>query len=302
MPDRDSTPTVTLPESPSAVSTKPRGRSPLLDIALLYRTRRRRLIREIEAVTGRMLLCYVSLGPSISQQDTDDLMKLLRRGDLGASITLLLDSPGGNVDSAEKMVHLVREACQSPSGTNGDLEIVIPNQAKSAATIVALGADRILMSDSSELGPIDPQIPTKDGHLVPVLALIRAYEQAEERCKKYPDNAAFAAQLAKFDPNGIEMMRLAVKRAQSCAESLLMRRGGNYTSAPAALVDIERFPSHGQMIDWRTAQQIGIPHVHPMDQQSALWQRYWHLYQQLRAVCGAKRRILESRDESLLIP
>ena len=80
-----------------------------------------------------------------------------------------------------------------------------------------------------------------------------------------------------------------------------MRRGGNYTSAPAALVDIDRFPSHGQMIDWRTAQQIGILHVHPMDRQSALWQQYWHLYQRLRAACGAERRILESRDESFLL-
>lgn len=302
MPDQDSTPTVTLPESPSAVSTKPRGRSPLLDVALLYQTRRRRLIREIEAVTGRMLLCYVSLGPSIGQQDTDDLMQLLNGIDSGASITLLLDSPGGDIDSAEGMVRRIHKVCQSPSATNGDLEVVVPYRAKSAATLLALGADRILMSDSSELGPIDPQIPTKDGHLVPVLALIRAYEQAEERCKQYPDNAAFADQLAKFDPNVIEMMRLTVKRAQSCAEGLLMRRGGNYTSAPAALVDIDRFPSHGQMIDWRTAQQIGIPHVHPVDRQSALWQQYWHLYQQLRAVCGAKRRILESRDESLLTP
>ena len=301
MTDQRSMPTMILPTSPSAAAPKSRGRSRLLDTILLSRRRRRKLISEIEAATGRTLLCYVSLGPGIGPQDMYDLMQLLNGIDSGASITLLLDSLGGEIDSAEGMVRHIQNVCQSPSATNGDLEVVVPYQAKSAATLLALGADRILMSNSSELGPIDPQIPAKDGHLVPVLALIRAYEQAEERCKKYPDNAAFAAQLAKFDPNGIEMMRLAVKRAQSCAEGLLMRRGGNYTSAPAALVDIERFPSHGQMIDWRTARRIGIPHVHPMDQQSALWQQYWHLYQQLRDACGAERRILESRDESLLL-
>lgn len=301
MPDQRSTPTMILPISPSATAQKSRGRSPLLDTILLSRWRRRRLIREIEAATGRTLLCYVSLGPGIGPQDTYDLMRLLNGVDSGASITLLLDSPGGEIDSADGMVRRIHQVCESPSGANGDLEVVVPYQAKSAATLLALGADRILMSDSSELGPIDPQIPTEDGNWVPVLALIRAYEQAQKRCEKYPDNAAFAAELGTFDPRGIEMMRLDVRRAQSCAESLLKRQGGNYTSAPAHLVDVDSFPSHSQMIDWRTARQIGIPQVHRLDRQSALWEQYWLLYQRLRAACGAELRILESRDQSFLL-
>ena len=109
MPEQDSTPTVVPPASPSAATRKPRGRSRLCDIALLYRSQRRRLIREIEAKTGRTLLCYVSLGPSIAPQDPYDLIRLLEGVNTGASITLLLDSFGDEIDSAEKMVHLLRE-------------------------------------------------------------------------------------------------------------------------------------------------------------------------------------------------
>ena len=138
MSDQDSTPTVILPASPRAAAQKPRGRSRFFDALLLSRRRRRKLIGDIEAATGRTLLCYVSLGPSISPQDAYDLTRLLQRVDSDASITLLLDSPGGDVDSAEKVIHLLHEACQSPSDPNGGLEIVIPNQAKSAATLVAL--------------------------------------------------------------------------------------------------------------------------------------------------------------------
>ena len=302
MPDQAPAPVMIPPESPSAATPKPRGRPPLLDVALLSRRRRRRLIREIEAATRRTLLCYVSLRRIIAPPDTFDLIRILQRVDSGASITLLLDSPGGYINSAEKMVHLLLEACESPSGGNDDLEVVVPYQAKSAATLIALGADRILMSDSSELGPIDPRVPHSGGHTVPALTLIRAYEKTEERCIRQPNNPAFAAELGMFDAVNIEAARQAVSRSRACAESLLKRKGGNYTAAADALLDVERFPSHGQMIDWRTAQDIGIPHVRPLDRRNPLWRQYWKLYRQLRTACGAERRILESRDESILPP
>lgn len=265
MTDQNPTPIVIPPNPPSASTPKARGRSRLLDTALLSRRRRRKLIREIEAATGHRLLCYVSLGPSIAPSDTYSLDRLLQTVDAGTSITLLLDSPGGDIDSAEKMVHLLGQVCQPPSGTNGNLEVVIPNRAKSAATLIALGADRIVMSDSSELGPIDPQIEFSEGLWIPALALLRAYESAEERCIRHPNNDAFAKELEKFDPGVVEVMRLAVMRSQVCAERFLKRKGANYTAVAASLVDVERFPSHGQMIGWRTALEIGIPHVYPLD-------------------------------------
>ena len=300
MTDQRSMPTMILPTSPSAAASKSRSRSRLLDTILLSRRRRRKLISEIEAATGRTLLCYVSLGTIVAPSDTFDLIRVIQKVDSGASITLLLDSPGGYIDSAEKMVHLLREACESPSGSNGDLEVVVPYQAKSAATLIALGADRIVMSDSSELGPIDPQVPYSESHTVSAMTLIRAYEKAEERCMAHPNNPAFAAELGTFDAVIVEAARQAVSRSKVCAESLLIRTGTNYTATADALLDVERFPSHGQMLDWRTARAIGIPHVHPMNRHSERWRQYWELYSRLRAVCGADRRILESRHESLL--
>ena len=283
-----------------AAARNRRGRSPLLDVLLLSRRRRRRFIREIEAATGRTLLCYVSLGRFITPSDTFDLIRHLDMIESGASITLLLDSPGGMIDPVEKMVHLLREACRSPSGPGGDFEVVVPDQAKSAATLMALGADRIVMSDSSELGPIDPQVPYSNNMLVPAFALLRAYEEAEQRCAEHPDNPAFADAFREFDAVEIAMARQAVSRARTCAENLLMRQGGNYTDVPRKLIDVNLFPSHGQMIDWRTAKEIGIPQVDHLDRRSQPWQQYWHLYRQLSLVCGAQGRVFESRDLTIL--
>jgi ClpP class serine protease len=44
------------------------------------------------------------------------------------------------------------------AGTDQKLRVIVPNIAKSAATLFALGADEILMGYLSELGPIDPQV------------------------------------------------------------------------------------------------------------------------------------------------
>lgn len=256
-------------------------------------------MRAIETETGRKLLCYVS-GGAINFFDTFHLARLLETIEPGAPITLLLDSPGGDVDAAEKMVHLLREACTPPSGSDGDLEVVVPNSAKSAATLIALGADRILMSDSSELGPIDPQF-LQNGDSVPVFALLRAYEEAERRCIQHPDNSAFGAELGKFDAILVAEMRQAVERARMCAENLLKRQGANDTAVSAALMDIGRFPSHGQMIDRRTAEDIGIRHVYAIGRQSLLWQRYWQLYCHLLPICGIDGRVFESLDRTIIV-
>ena len=283
-----------------ALAQKVPGRTRLFDVASFSRYRRRKLIRAIENATERKLLCYVSGGREIDQVDAFDLVRLLEAIAPGARITLLLDSPGGDVDAAEKMVHLLHEACAQPSCTTDDLQIVVPNTAKSAATLIAIGADRILMSDSSELGPIDPQLLLSDDYSVPVFALLRAYEEAEQRCIRHPDNGAFAAELGKFNATLVAEMRQVVSRARICAEKLLQRQGANSTEVAATLMDIDRFPSHGQMIDWRTAKAIGIPQVHPLPRNNPLWQLYWRLYCRLLRICGTGR-VFESVDQTITV-
>ena len=285
---------VTVPLEPShASASNARGRSRVFDIITGSRNQRRGLIREIEATTGRTLLCYVSQARSIEYSDTYELHRLIETIEAGRPLTLFLSSPGGEIDPAEKMIHLLRQA--SPSSP-GALEVVIPALAKSAATLMALGGDRIIMSDFSELGPIDPQL-----NQIPVLAYLLAYEEAEKRCAEHPGNPAFADAFATFDPLLVAAMRQAESRTRTCAENLLKRPGINYTAVAAALMDIQRFPSHGQMIDWRTAKSIGLDQVEYLDRQSDLWKMYWRLYRRLAAVSGNNRRVFESARRTIIV-
>ena len=289
------------PLAPTRVSALRRGRSNLEDRLLLTRLRRRRLIREIEAQTQRVLLCYVSEDPPIVQEDVLYLNALLHRVEPGASITLLLNSPGGDVDAAERLQHLLRESASPPELEQpGDVEIVVPNRAKSAATIMALGAHRVIMSDESELGPIDPQVEIQNGSYS-VAAWLAAYKHAERRCQEHPENPAFAAVFQSFNPVIVEMLRFAESRARNLAEDLAKRADGwNYTKVAADLMDTKKFPSHGQMIDWQAAQDIGLKNVRYMARTDPLWDMYRKLYLALRGVAGERKKVFESRHVTRL--
>lgn len=67
------------------------------------------------------------------------------------TLDVLLDSSGGSADAAYQFITFLRRRCKT-------LRIFVPDWAKSAATLLALGADEIWMSETAELGPLDVQI------------------------------------------------------------------------------------------------------------------------------------------------
>ncbi len=66
-------------------------------------------------------------------------------------INVLLDSPGGSLDSAYKIARYL--TCYT-----SELNVHVPRRAKSASTLLALGAKHIYLSQFGELGPLDTQI------------------------------------------------------------------------------------------------------------------------------------------------
>ena len=69
----------------------------------------------------------------------------------GKKIAVLLDSPGGYAKSAFLIARTLRCFC-------GGFSVIVPDKAKSAATLLALGAEEIIFSQHGELGPLDAQI------------------------------------------------------------------------------------------------------------------------------------------------
>lgn len=64
-------------------------------------------------------------------------------------ITLLIYSNGGNTLVGWSLVNLIRSFCK-------DFEVIVPFRCQSTATLICLGANRIVMTKQGTLGPIDP--------------------------------------------------------------------------------------------------------------------------------------------------
>jgi hypothetical protein len=281
------------PRSPRAIE-----KTPMFTAMNAARYQRQTLIRDIEA-TQPKLLCYVAGNRApVDRSDTLGFVDMLHNITPGEPIDLLLHTPGGDVDAAEKLITLVRSA----AGEEGQLRVIVPDYAKSAGTLMALGANAIVMSDSSELGPIDPQISSKDGDgrdvVYSVLTYLNAYDEARLALKVAPDDLASRITFEKFDPVLVRKFKSVRDRARMFAENLLKRRGANFSKIASELMDVSRYPSHGQMIDWEQARTMGllVEYLSPSD---LVWRKYWALYCHLRLAIDAEQRIFESNYVSL---
>lgn len=114
----------------------------------------------------------------IDDSDAEMLAGILQQTDLSKGFYLLLSSPGGDSLAAERIIN----TCRSYSDT-GKFSVIVPSKAKSAATIICLGASEILMSKTSELGPIDPQIIIGD-RWFSVFNIIKSYQELFEAAVK----------------------------------------------------------------------------------------------------------------------
>jgi ClpP class serine protease len=122
------------------------------------RLKRKRLLKKLEQTGSteprprRVAMYYSSMARSISPVDILPFTSMLKSIGKTENLDLIIHSPGGDGLTAEKMIDLSRRYC------SGEFRVVVPVYAKSAATLVALGADTILMGETSELGPIDAQV------------------------------------------------------------------------------------------------------------------------------------------------
>lgn len=265
------------------------------------RYQRQALIRGLDKETGTYLLCYVSgMGAEMNRDDTAGFVDMLYNVPQGAPIDLLLHTPGGNIDVAEKLVMLLR----AKAGDHGMLRVIVPDFAKSAGTLMALGADKIVMSDSSELGTIDPQIWLKDGRgqemCHSVLHYLQAHAEYEKKVRENQTDPAARAMYDKFEPATLHKLKGVEQRARKFAENLLMPRGVAWSAIVGQLMDINEYPSHGQPLGWEVVKRIGLE-IDYLPQTDEMWRRYWELYCHLRMAIKDDQKIFESSIASLVI-
>ena len=122
---------------------------------------RRNCYKDIEQQRNRPLLVYatkfIEQAPPdapifIDIPDIDGFSDLIQSvKEESNSVDVLLHSPGGRPDATERLVELLRSQFTK-------VDFLIPHSAYSAATMLALSGDNIILHPNAILGPIDPQI------------------------------------------------------------------------------------------------------------------------------------------------
>lgn len=141
---------------------------------------RKALYRAIGEKRNSRVLSYITgdrpgLEVGVRPEAVDFLVDHLDKFGPSPRISLYLYTRGGATLTAWSFVSLIRQFCD-------DFEVIVPAKCLSAGTMMAIGADRIIMTKQATLGPIDPGIHTplnpriEGGTRVPVsVEAIRGY-------------------------------------------------------------------------------------------------------------------------------
>jgi serine dehydrogenase proteinase len=295
----------TVPRRAAKEKSELPQQTPLFHALEQPRYSRQTQIRDIETVTGRRLICYIA-GPAavLSGFDVPPFVDLLNDVNAGDGLDLLLHTYGGDIDQAERIVLL----CRKIVGAKGSFRVVVPDSAKSAGTLIAVGADEIVMGPSSELGPIDPQIEitTANGERMtrPAQSFLDGLQEIVQQVGTGQLSSAYFPLLDKLDPALIDFCKKALARSQTLAERFLstysLRGDPKKAAAIAAeLINVNKYLSHGALIDAGEAQKLGLK-VKEYALGDPLWQRYWRLYCELRvALQNPAQRLYESGKVSI---
>lgn len=284
------------------------------------RTTRQELIRRIENFDQRKrrrLLTYVAnIDHPSSSLTAADIVPL---GDALASLgkvdnlDVLLHTTGGSGDMAEKFVEMCRSHCRF------ELRVIVPNMAKSAGTLIALGADAILMGYCSELGPIDPQITIVVGdvpQMVSAWTFIHARDELQRKVEQAlaaGENAdVYLQQLATIDVVFVTHCEQLMTFAKQLVRKFVFNRYGKNDAAReradkvvSFLSNVEEHISHGRLILARELQRHCVPplQVQELSEEDALWQLLWELYVRFEVFLKQTQaaKLIETAEVSLTI-
>ena len=213
----------------------------------------------------------------ISNADADMIEGVLQKSDLSRGLMVVINSPGGDALAAERIINVCR------AYTGGNFEAVVPKMAKSAATMICLGARKIWMSKTSELGPVDPQV-LRENRITSAYSIIKSYEELLQTAVQTSGHIEpYLQQLSVYDPSEIKDLRTLLELSASIAVTALqtgMLNGHDEDSLRGKIkpfLDPEVTRSHGRMINLDAVQNCGLA-IQEIPLQSEVWSLLWELY------------------------
>lgn len=225
--------------------------------------------------------------------------ELLSDVERGCNLHVLLNSPGGDGETAIRLVRMAQARCDQ-------LTVVLPDQAKSAATLFTLGAHAIWMGPASDLGPVDPQFQLEPGGpLVAAKDIIAAVDDASAKIQAAPDTyPLWASLLSDVTAIRVQQARAAIQRSGDLLREAIESNPDRDQPAVDALAQslkgalIDNPQSHAAVFDADDAVQAGLP-ARKLDPFDDDWKDIWNLWAKYVALNAA---VYEGTRASQLLP
>ena len=218
---------------------------------------------QVEKIRNSTVISYMAsqnelIGPEDAGLLVDTIEMILPETRKLDRLDLFLHSPGGFLDSAYKIIGICKEY-------SNEFNVIVPLAAKSAATVICLGANEIVMTVFAELGPIDPiiQHPYKPDVRVPARSIKDFFEFLNStETEKIPVDQQFKTQMSNLlDPYLIGSYQTALNSSKQIAKKLLRE---NALKEKLEEVDkavdklAEYYYSHSYVINRNEAREIGL--------------------------------------------
>ncbi|MDO8749559.1 MAG: serine protease [Dehalococcoidia bacterium] len=243
---------------------------------------RRKYMRQLHARTHRAVILYATAfledrpippsGVQVGLGDIQGFMEAVSNIE-ERQLDLILHSPGGSAEAAESIVAYLRQRFDH-------IRVFIPVAAMSAATMIALAANEVVMGQHSQLGPIDPQfiIATPEGpRSAPARAILKQFEMGKLQCKDPGNLAAWMPILRSYAPGLLtqceDSQRLAETMVSSWLQQYMFAGQPNAADEAARIAhwfgDYDNFSSHGRRVGYDQAREVGVE-VHRLEDDNDL--------------------------------
>ncbi len=257
-----------------------------------YDAVRRGYLKALSDYTGRETVIYVVdfLEPHHGKPGSGTMLDLsdkvrfeeVTRGLKGPALDIVIESPGGYAEAAESIVRLLRSRF-------ADIRFIVPNVAKSAATMLALSGNALVMDVKSELGPTDPQMVfRREGAslMSPAQAILDQFQKAGKEIVGNPGLLpAWMPILNHYAPSLLteceNQLKLAHDLVAEWLEKYMFAADPNGKTKAETIssffADSHQHLSHGRSIDMVQAKDLGLA-VLDMSTDPELNGRVWDLY------------------------
>jgi len=253
------------------------------------RTERLVLVSQLEKKLGGPVLVFFTgdrqlLGSRIAEDAVRPMYEHLLKLDgpkPAKKINLFLYSRGGDVSVPWRVITMLREFCE-------ELDVIVPYKAHSAATMISIGADHVVMGRKAELSPIDPTLTKAvsggSGDPPPEISVedVSSYVSFMRERANITDQAAMGQLVSQLANHLTPLTLGSVNRNYShirlVARKLLTSHKKKIEEDRISTIIealTEKMYSHGHAIARREAKDLGIPVVFPRaDVDDMMWKLY----------------------------